>query len=96
MSFNEVMKKKLYYMFSNKALPYVSTEGEAAIKAYELELTNEAKINAKKANKKRKKVTGKEATGKRGVDVKKRTKIIVGVLSLVVLVFGAVIYKKKC
>lgn len=65
MSFNEVMKKKLYYMFSNKALPYVSTEGEAAIKAYEMELTNEAKIEAKKAKKKRKKVTGKEATGKR-------------------------------
>lgn len=65
MSFNEVMKKKLYYMFSNKALPYVSTEGEAAIKAYELELINEAKIEAKKAKKKRKKVTGKAATGKR-------------------------------
>lgn len=65
MSFIEVMKKKLYYMFSNKALPYASTEGEAAIKAYELELTNEAKIEAKKAKKKRKKVTGKAVTEKR-------------------------------
>lgn len=65
MSFIEVMKKKLYYMFANKALPYISTEGESAIKAYELELANEAKIEAKKAKKKRKKVTGKAATGKR-------------------------------
>ncbi len=40
MSFYEYMGKKLHFMFGNKALPYVSTEGEPAIKAYELELNN--------------------------------------------------------
>ena len=33
MSFYEVMGKKFHYMFGNRALTYVSTEGEPAIKA---------------------------------------------------------------
>lgn len=35
MNFYEYMGKKLYFMFHNQALLYVSTEGEEAIKAYE-------------------------------------------------------------
>ena len=33
MSFYEYMGKKLYFMFANRALTYVSTEGEPTIKA---------------------------------------------------------------
>ena len=40
MSFYEVMGKKFHYMFGNRALTYVSTEGDPAIKAYELEQAN--------------------------------------------------------
>lgn len=38
MSFYEYMGKKLQFMFHNKALTYVSTESEQAIKAYKAEL----------------------------------------------------------
>jgi len=55
MSFYEYMGKKLHFMFGNKALPYVSTEGEPAIKAYELELNNS---------------TGKKKKGKANTDAK--------------------------
>ena len=47
MSFYEVMGKKFHYMFGNRALTYVSTEGEPAIKAYELEQANAAKAKGK-------------------------------------------------
>lgn len=43
MSFYEYMGKKFHFMFGNKALPYVSTEGEPAIKAYEFEMNNMGK-----------------------------------------------------
>ena len=33
MSFYEVMSRKFHYMFANRTLTYVSTEGEPAIKA---------------------------------------------------------------
>ena len=54
MSFYEYMGKKLHFMFGNKALPYVSTEGEPAIKAYEFEMNN----------------TGKKKKGNADVDTK--------------------------
>lgn len=47
MSFYEVMGKKFHYMFGNRALTYVSTEGEPAIKAYELEQANAVKAKGK-------------------------------------------------
>lgn len=40
MSFYEVMRKKIYFMFCNRTLTYVSTEGEAQIREYELEKQN--------------------------------------------------------
>lgn len=55
MSFYEYMGKKLHFIFGNKALPYVSTEGEPAIKAYELERNNN---------------TGKKKKGKSNADAK--------------------------
>ena len=50
MSFYEYMGKKIHYMFGNKALTYVSTEGEPAIKAYEFEINNTGKKKKGKAD----------------------------------------------
>ena len=47
MSFYEVMGKKFHYMFGNRALTYVSTEGDPAIKAYELEQANALRAKGK-------------------------------------------------
>ena len=55
MSFYEYMGRKLHFMFHNKALTYVSTEGEPAIKAYEVETNNTGK------KKKRQKGHGKRS-----------------------------------
>lgn len=48
MNFYEYMGKKLHFMFGNKALTYVSTEGEPAIKTFELEQTGQVKKKGKK------------------------------------------------
>lgn len=40
MSFMEVMKRKLHFMFKNKVLLYESTESENRIKEYEVKDTN--------------------------------------------------------
>ncbi len=48
MDFYEYMGKKLKFMFGNKALTYVSTEGEPAIKALNMEQTVKAKRRGKK------------------------------------------------
>ena len=48
MNFYEYMGKKLHFMFGNKALTYVSTEGEPAIKAFEQEKTGQVKKKGKK------------------------------------------------
>lgn len=53
MSFYEVMRRKMHFMFANRALTYVSTEGEDAIRAYEQELAGEAKRMAAKRRKER-------------------------------------------
>ncbi|MEE1306312.1 MAG: PrgI family protein [Agathobacter sp.] len=49
MSFYEYMGKKLYFMFANRALTYVSTEGEPTIKVFQLEQTEQVKKKSKKA-----------------------------------------------
>ena len=38
MSFIEVMKKRIYFAFLNRAHIYVSEEGEAAVKAYQSQM----------------------------------------------------------
>lgn len=94
MSFYEYMGKKLHFMFGNKALPYVSTEGEPAIKAYEFEMNN----------------TGKKKKGKTDVDaeasdkannkedfeaMKKKTRnILFGMIAVIIAtVAGLAIFK---
>ena len=49
MRFYEYMGKKLYFMFANRALTYVSTEGEPTIKVFQLEQTEQVKKKSKKA-----------------------------------------------
>ena len=51
MNFYEYMTKKLYFLFGNKALTYVSTEGEPAIKEYASDSTGQVKRKQKKTRK---------------------------------------------
>ncbi|MHB8130235.1 MAG: PrgI family protein [Mobilitalea sp.] len=48
MNFNEVMKRKIQILFFNRALTYVSTEGEAEVMNYLREEENRLKQNTNK------------------------------------------------
>ena len=52
MSFYEYMGKKLYFLFANRTLTFVSTEGESAIKQLEAEQNLQIKKKARKAKSK--------------------------------------------
>lgn len=52
MSFYEYMGKKLYFLFANRTLTFVSTEGESAIKQLEAEQNLRIKKKARKAKSK--------------------------------------------
>lgn len=49
MNFYEYMGKKLHFMFGNRTLTYVSTEGEPAIKQLEVEQNEQVKKKGRKA-----------------------------------------------
>ena len=49
MNFYEYMGKKLHFMFGNRTLTYVSTEGEPAIKQLEAEQNEQVKKKGRKA-----------------------------------------------
>ena len=49
MNFYEYMGKKLHFLFGNRALTYVSTEGEPAIKQLEAEQNEQVKKKGRKA-----------------------------------------------
>lgn len=94
MNFYEYMGKKLYFMFHNQALLYVSTEGEPEIKAYE-QPANEAD-NGKKSKKKAEVKTSETNKNQEEFEaVKKKTKkILFGMIAAVAAaVAGAVIFK---
>ena len=48
MNFYEYMGKKLHFMFGNRTLTYVSTEGELAVKEFEQGQTGQVKKKGKK------------------------------------------------
>jgi len=48
MSFKEVMKRKIQMLFFNRALTYISTEGETEVKNYLREKENRLKQSTKK------------------------------------------------
>lgn len=87
MDFYEYMGKKLKFMFGNKALTYVSTEGEPAVKALEMEQ------NAKTKKKGKKKVAEDEIQTTESVvkkqeefeEMKKKTKrLLLGLVAAIV------------
>lgn len=94
MSFYEYMGKKLHFMFHNKALPYVSTEGELAIKAYEQSLINTDK---KKKSKKGAEIEANDTTKNQEEfeAMKRKTKnILLGMIAVIIAaVAGVAIFK---
>lgn len=95
MSFYEYMGKKLHFMFANKALTYVSTEGEPMIKAFELEQTEQVKKKGKKAEME---ITTSESAVKKQEEfeaMKKKTRnMLLGLVAVIVTaVAGIVAYK---
>ena len=95
MNFYEYMGKKLHFMFGNKALTYVSTEGEPIIKAFEMEQNGQVK---KKGKKTQSEITTSESAVKKQEEfeeMKKKTRnMMFGLAAVVVLaVAGVAAYK---
>jgi len=88
------MGKKIHFMFGNKALPYISTEGEPAIKAYEFEMNNTGK--KKKGKPKAEGETADTNKNKEEFEaMKKKTKnILFGMIAVIIAaVAGVAIFK---
>ena len=95
MSFYEYMGKKLYFMFANRALTYVSTEGEPTIKVFQLEQTEQVKKKSKKAETE---ITTLESAVKKQGEfeaMKKKTRnMLLGLVAVIVTaVAGIAAYK---
>ncbi len=95
MNFYEYMGKKLHFMFGNKALTYVSTEGEPIIKAFEMEQNGQVK---KKGKKTQSEITTSESAVKKQEEfeeMKKKTRnMMFGLAAVFVLaVAGVAAYK---
>lgn len=94
MSFYEYMGKKLHFIFHNKALPYVSTEGDLAIKSYEQSMNNTGK---KKKSQKGTEVEVTDTTKNQEEfeAMKRKTKnILLGMVAVIVAaVAGVAIFK---
>ena len=96
MSFYEYMGKKLHFMFGNKALTFVSTEGEPAIKAFEMEQNGQVKKKGKKA--KKTELQTNESVMKKQEEfeaMKRKTRnMLFGVIAVIVAaVAGVAVYK---
>lgn len=95
MNFYEYMGKKLHFMFGNRTLTYVSTEGELAVKEFEQGQTGQVK---KKGKKDETEVTTSESAVKKQEEfeeMKKKTRnMLLGIAAVFVLVIaGAAAYK---
>ena len=95
MNFYEYMGKKLHFMFGNRPLTYVSTEGELAVKEFEQGQTGQVK---KKGKKDETEVTTSESAVKKQEEfeeMKKKTRnMLLGLAAVFVLVIaGAAAYK---
>jgi len=101
MDFYEYMRRKFYYMFGNKSLTYVSTEGEPAIKEFEMEFafvekTKGIKVKCKKIGKKKELLQADNKGSKEDFDaMKKKTKkmaiALIGVI--IAAIAGIAAYK---
>jgi hypothetical protein len=89
MDFYEYLGKKIHFMIGNKPLVYVSTEGEAAIKEWEVENALAMK------NRKPEQSDNTDKKGEEFEAMKKKIKttIIASVVGVVVLIVSAIIYK---
>ena len=95
MNFYEYMGKKLHFMFGNRTLTYVSTEGELAVKEFEQGQTGQVKKKVKKAETE---ITTSESAVKKQEkfeEMKKKTRnMLLGLAAVFVLVIaGAAAYK---
>ncbi len=95
MNFYEYMGKKLHFMFGNRTLTYVSTEGELAVKEFEQGQTGQVKKKRKKAETE---ITTSESAVKKQEkfeEMKKKTRnMLLGLAAVFVLVIaGAAAYK---
>lgn len=95
MNFYEYMGKKLHFMFGNRTLTYVSTEGELAVKEFEQGQTAQVKKKDKKAETE---ITTSESAVKKQEEfekMKKKTRnMLLGLAAVFVLVIaGAAAYK---
>lgn len=105
MSFYDVMRRKFLMMFCNRALTYVSTEGEQVIKAHKLELATAEKMRSNKQKSKKgtrvgieystHKATNNEINQEEFELTKKKMKYILikSVISIVLAIAGTVVYK---
>ena len=95
MNFYEYMGKKLHFMFGNRALTYVSTEGEPAIKQLEAEQNEQVKKKGRKAEPET--VTADSAVKKQEEfeAMKKKTRnMLFGLVAVIVAaVAGIAVYK---
>ncbi len=89
------MGKKLHFMFGNRTLTYVSTEGELAVKEFEQGQTGQVKKKGKQAETQI--TTSKSAVKKQEKfeEVKKKTRnMLLGLVAVFVLaVAGVAAYK---
>ena len=95
MNFYEYMRKKLHFMFGNRTLTYVSTEGELAVKEFEQGQTGQVKKKGKKVETE---ITTSESAVKKQEEfeeIKKKTRnMLLGLAAVFVLVIvGAAAYK---
>ena len=85
MNFYEYMGKKLHFMFGNRTLTYVSTEGELAVKEFEQGQTGQVK---KKGKKDETEVTTSESAVKKQEEfeaMKKKTRnMLLGLVAVIV------------
>ena len=88
MDFYEYMGRKLYFMFSNRTLTYVSTESEQVIKKCEMEISNAQKSGKSTNAEEAENISEFEAMKKK----MKRTMLICAMI-IVMLVIVAVAYK---
>lgn len=101
MDFYEYMSRKVHFMFGNKALSYISTEGEPAIKELQIEVNGTGKKNTRN-----KLTSGTNITDESKIEnqenkreefeaMKKKTKkMLIGCIAVVVAaIAGIVAYK---
>ena len=81
MGFIEMMKLKMHFAFGNRALAYVSTEGEDVIR----NIRQQEMLADKKAKKKQK---GSQKGAENGVDFRKEAKKMLFFMFLMLVIFG--------